>query len=834
MSSQVSPTGNRTLINHLMYNVQNITNSNDPAFRLLYDHICVAAYDNSDQVDQMKCYPGTRTLFLGRLEHWLSAPGNARRLLMWLDGPMGSGKTAVARTMAERVSANNKLVGVFIFRRGQPGRSDATRFVATLAYQMALSIPLVRPHIEEQLNHDPSILQKSLSRQIDLLILEPLRRMRSRNPDIDLTTLPNLVVVDGLDECGGNWSVGDELTQTRVLDSLYRLASSQNILPFSILILSRPENHIRNWFNTEPHGSMTDRLSLDATYKPDDDIRLFVRESFFKILRDHPNRHLLPPNWPFAMKDPWGSEEESYALSELVRRSSGVFIYAAVAMEYIASPKHRPDKRLLSVISSDPNDIAVTADSPTAILDALYLHILNSTDDHATVKKVLAFYHLFQMNGLPPNVSLDRALATLLSISVEDLEHCLRQLESVLVFRLRPRLRFHHSSFREFLKNPSRSGTWFVDRDHYFSQFLVRLLRTFHDATYVGTQISCLRLAHFLQLQRNIERRDTIPMDLHLQKDLELEWFCNYPHSSYNVSVEHFLSKVPLSIFIRLTQWIPTERLKDILCSHLAPLIKPHIQPYLKDSESFAHFLCWAVYVPDSKLAINSCGDAVVNHRWPGDLRQIVLAHTENPEPLTTRRSVDIKQFTNLFSLPSINFLHDALLIVLTTVELGLRHSRRSNPSHRWGEKWFQGPRNQQILRCFFYTNAVAPNIWIYALDCEQVLPDDFRATLQAELHLNSAHKSRIHDFHHLYNTGQPISPSIVFPLDFALEECARSLDVYQSTLRVQESYWFLRNSDYRQILIPSVPELAVYMWFDYEIDTMGPLIPRDDYIRAS
>lgn len=155
----------------------------------------------------------------------------------------------------------------------------------------------------------------------------------------------------------------------------------------------------------------------------------------------------------------------------------------------------------------------------------------------------------------------------------------------------------------------------------------------------------------------------------------------------------------------------------------------------------------------DIYYTIDSCGDAVVNHRWPGDLRQIVLAHTENPEPLTTRRSVDIKQFTNLFSLPSINFLHDALLIVLTTVELGLRHSRRyvdylstdpadnlalfairSNPSHRWGEKWFQGPRNQQILRCFFYTNAVAPNIWIYALDCEQVLPDDFRATLQAEL----------------------------------------------------------------------------------------------------
>ncbi|KAF9047711.1 hypothetical protein BJ165DRAFT_1467878 [Panaeolus papilionaceus] len=202
------------------------------------------------------------------------------------------------------------------------------------------------------------------------------------------------------------------------------------------------------------------------------------------------------------------------------------------------------------------------------------------------------------------------------------------------------------------------------------------------EATYVGTQISCLRLANRLRVN-DFFWRDTIPTDLSMQKDLELEWFCNYPHSSYNVSMERFLSKVPLSAFIRLTRWIPTERLKDILCSHLAPLIKPHIQHYLKDPESFAHFLCWAAYVPDSELAINSCGDAVANHCWPGDLRQIVLAHTENPEnpenpePLSTFGSIDIKKFTNLFSLPSINFLHDALFIVLKTVELELRHSRR-------------------------------------------------------------------------------------------------------------------------------------------------------------
>ncbi|KAF9035848.1 hypothetical protein BJ165DRAFT_1328928, partial [Panaeolus papilionaceus] len=331
-----------------------------------------AAYENSDQVDQMKCYPGTRSLLLERLENWLTVPGNARRLLTWLDGPMGSGKTAVARTMAERVSANNKLVGSFIFRRGQPGRNDATRFVATLAYQMALSIPLVRPHIENQLNHDPSILQQSLSRQLDLLILEPLRKMRSQHPDIDPKTLPNLIIVDGLDECGADLELGREEMQTRVLDLLHRLALSQDVLPFVVLIHSRPEKHIKNWFSLESHEKMTNRLTLDASYRPDDDIRFFVTQSFLAILDDHPSRDLLPPGWPYEVTDSDGVARKP--IETLVERSSGQFIYAAVAMKFIASQHYRPDNRLLSVLSSNDHH---APDAPNAIIDSLYVQVLN-------------------------------------------------------------------------------------------------------------------------------------------------------------------------------------------------------------------------------------------------------------------------------------------------------------------------------------------------------------------------------------------------------------------------------------------------------------------------
>ncbi|KAF9035828.1 hypothetical protein BJ165DRAFT_1533314 [Panaeolus papilionaceus] len=670
MSSQMLPTGNRTLINQLtVNNVQNTFQTS--SFRLLYDHICVAAFDNSDQVDQMKCYPGTRSLLLERLEHWLSVPGNARRLLTWLDGPMGSGKTAVARTMAERVSANNKLVGAFIFRRGQPGRSDATRFVATLAYQLALSIPLVRPHIEEQLNHDPSVLQQSLSRQLDALILEPLRKMRSQNPDTDVATLPNLIIVDGLDECGADQESGKEEMQTRVLDLLHRLALSQDVLPFAVLIHSRPEKNIKNWFSLESHEEMTNRLTLDSSYKPEDDIRFFVTQSFLAILDDHPSRDLLPPGWPYNLTNSYG--DPVHAIETLVRRSSGQFIYAAVAMKFIASQHCRPDKRLLSVLSSNDHH---SPDAPNAIIDSLYAQVLNSTNDHETVKQILAFQNIAYRKYIYQSIPLTSILS-MLSISIQDFHHSLQQLESLLTLE-KPFLKFHHSSFGEFLESPNRSAGWFTDDNHYRWHFSLRVLRLFRDETYVGAQISFLRLVGQL-LIFNFHNASTVVHQ-------EVEHFCDFPNSSYGASVERFLSQVPLSTFIWLTRGITALRGSysayyslpgRTLLRHLAALIQPNIQPHLKDPDSFARFLCWATYVPGSRLSTQGHDYASSNHRWPRDLRHIMLVMTVLPSEFLISPFFSHEDFCTLFSIPSTSFLNSALLIVLKALELGLRHSRR-------------------------------------------------------------------------------------------------------------------------------------------------------------
>jgi hypothetical protein len=96
------------------------------------------------------------------------------------------------------------------------------------------------------------------------------------------------------------------------------------------LVVSRPEQTIRDTFNAEPLCS-TKRLALDDSYRPDDDIKLFLQSRFDEIKQNHPWRDLLPPEWP--------SDSD---LDRLVKKSSVQFIYASTVMKYLDSPYHRP------------------------------------------------------------------------------------------------------------------------------------------------------------------------------------------------------------------------------------------------------------------------------------------------------------------------------------------------------------------------------------------------------------------------------------------------------------------------------------------------------------
>jgi hypothetical protein len=257
------------------------------------------------------------------------------------------------------------LLASFFFSRDDPSRSNINSLIATLVYQIISNLPDVREAILGAIEHDPLIFSKSFAVQMETLIVAPLQPLAEAGFFNDSSSR-RLVIIDGLDECS------DPKAQQNILQIL---ANSQHRLRLVVLIASRPEQHISLTFNTGLLSSITSRLALDGSYVPDKDIKLFLTDKFQEIKSTHRLRAYIPPEWPLPD-----------VLEQLVRKSSGQFIYASTVIRYVSSIRHRPMDRLDIILGLRPPQ----RDLPFAELDALYTHILAGVEDTERVLEILS------------------------------------------------------------------------------------------------------------------------------------------------------------------------------------------------------------------------------------------------------------------------------------------------------------------------------------------------------------------------------------------------------------------------------------------------------------
>jgi len=287
-------------------------------------------------------------------------PENGGRLVLWMYGPAGAGKSAIAQSIAELCEAF--LAASFFFSRTAPDRGDKSRLVATIVWQLIKAIPEIREIVLSALEYDPTLLSQTLATQMKALIIDPMNQV----PMDRLAKHPRLVIIDGLDECSPPESQND------ILDIF--LASLQHLkTPLYFLIASRPHTNIRYAFSSDALRSIIHTLPLEHDYQSTEDIRHYLTSSFEEIRSKHV---YLPPSWPKADD-----------IEVLVEKSSGQFIYAATVIRYIARGHHGHEKRLDIVLKlRTPDDSA----APFAMLDALYLQIFRSVGDEIeNVKEIL-------------------------------------------------------------------------------------------------------------------------------------------------------------------------------------------------------------------------------------------------------------------------------------------------------------------------------------------------------------------------------------------------------------------------------------------------------------
>lgn len=425
--------------------------SNPEALGMLESRVAAGAFHNSNErYDPPKCHPRTRTAVLNKIRDWYQNEEATVPCIMWLYGPAGAGKSAIAQTMAEECHMLRTLAASFFFSRTAPGRNDATRLNATIAYQIAHEIPEARTHIQQALENDPMIFSKSLEIQLHQLVTRPLLRVVYTTP-LPSKHWPKIIIIDGLDECNG----GE--TQQAIVHC-FTSTLTQHKLPVRVLILSRLERPIRDSFSRPDLRGAYVSLVLDDDYQANRDIELFLRESFNDIRQTHVLKPHIPEAWP-----------SDHDINTLIQKSSGQFIFASTVIRYTNSPCHRPRDRLQDVLG-----IGSGKDSaPFAELDALYMHILESADEtqHLTVMRIFGFLlcrspqHEVQK---PTRVS---PMEGFLNLQSGDVSLALADCHSIIHApsssksgsRSDSSVYFLHASIPDFLLDPARSQRFFVD-----------------------------------------------------------------------------------------------------------------------------------------------------------------------------------------------------------------------------------------------------------------------------------------------------------------------------------------------------------------------------------
>ena len=339
-----------------------------------------------------------------------------------MNGLAGTGKSTIAKTVAERLFADGLLGASFFCSRDFDDRRNLQFIFPTLATQLARKYPKFRSILVPLIQSDPGIAYESLYNQMKKLITKPLNE----------SSISTVIVIDALDECE------DEEPASVILSILGRLGPKVPKVKF--FLTGRPEPRISQGFRLPLLAKITDvfvlhQVELDQV---NSDIQLFFKNSFLE---------LAGHRWGL---DNWPTEEQ---LDLLCVRAAGLFVYAAATVGFISHYRRNPRKQLELLLHSQK-----IGDHEGKTLDSLYTSILQEAfsddkpEDDAKTRSVLGAI-ILAMNPLSSS-----SIATLLGSDPEDIPPLLSSVNSLLIL---PEDSNHpvqpfHKSFPDFITDPTR------------------------------------------------------------------------------------------------------------------------------------------------------------------------------------------------------------------------------------------------------------------------------------------------------------------------------------------------------------------------------------------
>jgi NACHT domain len=390
--------------------------------------VCYAAFDEykKDGFIPASCHRETRREILECIRVW--GEGHDDQSIFWLSGMAGTGKSTIARTVADNFNQKGRLGASFFFSRNSKERAEADGLFSTLARHLASRIPDFRQFLEKSLPEYSSIQNQSLSKQWDCLIMRPLSDLGAHL----LVPLTLVIVIDALDECKG----------TRFVPEIITLLATAKVLQgirLRVLVTSRREEHITHSFQKIANVTYKE-LVVDSTSdgNTERDISVYLKDELAKISAENELK-----DWP-----------EEHHVQQLQLFSGRLFIAAATACRYLWESKSPED--MLPILLDARN----SGDEITGDLDNMYLFVLNQAVRKGHEKKVLAPRFQLIVGFIVVSVEplSSSGIEQLLHISQSHMTSILKSLHSVLTIpeEKDSPIRIFHQSFRDFLLDGSR------------------------------------------------------------------------------------------------------------------------------------------------------------------------------------------------------------------------------------------------------------------------------------------------------------------------------------------------------------------------------------------
>jgi len=410
---------------------------------------CRHAYGAGYQHGNRKgCLKGTRENVLNEVELW--AEDFDKSHIFWLNGLAGTGKSAIAQTVSERMFADDCLGASFFCSRGFEDRNNLQFIFPTLAFQLAHKYPDFRSSLIPLLQSNPDILHVSLQDQMQRFLVDPLQS----------AGIQTVIVIDALDECK------DEEPESAILLVVGQLAPK--IPGVKFFITSRPEVHISSGFRRPLLEALTEVFVLHQVepHTINSDIRHFFKCELSRLSQK------------CGSMQGWPTDKQ---LDMLCQRADGLFVYAVATLNFI-DHKFKNPLDWLDVIMRSPESTAHEARvrlKAYTNLDTLYMSIFqeaffeNDDDDDAMVRSVLSTV------VLAANPLSQAAIITLTALHSNHVQRLLKLIQSLLILPQDPNdpVQPFHKSFPDFITDPTRCvSTQFYVPPHYHLKLALNCL----------------------------------------------------------------------------------------------------------------------------------------------------------------------------------------------------------------------------------------------------------------------------------------------------------------------------------------------------------------------